>query len=161
VYRLGSAAARERIWIQCDAAADATAAAGAAWAILESLTGGRVSRHRHLVLGRAHLAVVTPTAAPRRLGADGGLGAAPLLDAGALGASAGVLAALDRFAPTLVVHYQDWAAAPGGGGRRAAHDGRLGLPAVRGPQGRLRVRRGPAVRGRAAAAAARGRRPRG
>jgi hypothetical protein len=37
----------------------------------------------------------------------------PLLDAGELGASAGVLAALDRFAPTMVVHFQDWSTVAG------------------------------------------------
>jgi hypothetical protein len=104
-HALGGAAPRERIWIQCDAAYDAGAAAFTAWAVLDSLTSKRVNRYRHLLLGRARIAVVTP-ARPRRRPLPTAL--PPLLDAGALGATPDVVEAMDAFAPTLVVHVQDW-----------------------------------------------------
>ena len=105
LYRLGSEDARERIWIQCDAAHDPRAAALAGWAVLESLAGGRVNSYRQLVLARSQVAVATPPAgAPLRASS----GEPPIFDAGALGATPGVLASMERFAPTLVLHLQDW-----------------------------------------------------
>jgi hypothetical protein len=121
VCYLGSDAARERIWFQLDAAAAPQAAAFAAWGAVESLSGARVGRYRHLVLGRSYLAVVGPTPVPTR--PQGWGDTPPLFDAGELGASAGVLAALDRFAPTLVVHVQDWTAAGPAGWRAGSAAG--------------------------------------
>lgn len=126
LYRLGSATARERVWIQFDAAFDARAAAFSAWAIIDSLSGTRVSRYRHLLLGRAHMAVLTPEATatvPRAAAA-----APPLLDAGALGFSSALLSAMERFAPTLVVHVQDWT-----GAERAPAVAVMSPPAPRSP----------------------------
>ena len=103
LYRLGSAGAREHIWIQADAVASPGALALGTWAILDSLLGSRVNQHRHLVLGRAEIAVLSPPAVERAVD-----GHPPLLDGGQLGAEGGVLAAMRRFMPTLIVHLQDW-----------------------------------------------------
>ncbi|CAA9244041.1 MAG: hypothetical protein AVDCRST_MAG77-1687 [uncultured Chloroflexi bacterium] len=103
VVYLGSVAARERIWLQFDAASDPTAVVAAAWAVVESVTSERVSRHRLPVVGRACLAVALP--AQGRLARPEPV---PYLDGGLLGAQGSVLAAMRRFQPTWLVHFQDW-----------------------------------------------------
>lgn len=119
VFHLGSQEGRERIWIQCDAAADGRALAVAAATMLRSLTGDGLSRYRPLLMGRARIAVVPPwpvgigsgadDAAPVRAGTvRGRRGVPPLLETSALSQWPGLLAALDDFAPTLVVQLQDW-----------------------------------------------------
>jgi hypothetical protein len=100
---LGSETARERFWLQFDGVGDATAAAAAAWAVVESLLSDRVSRYRLPVLSRSRLAVVLPPPGLPTHAAE-----APYLDAGVVGAQTGVLPALRRFQPTWVVHVQDW-----------------------------------------------------
>ena len=104
---VGNEAARERIWLQFDAALDDAAVTLASWAVLESLIAERVTRYKQTVVGRAHLALVLPGLAP----AFAPVGVVPYLDAGALGAQPALLAELYRFGPSLVVHVQDWSAA--------------------------------------------------
>ena len=103
----GSETPRERVWLQVDSWTDDVVAAIVAWAALESLSAERPARYRVPVVGRARVAVAYHE--------DALSGAAPsvvpLLDAGALGAQPPLLDALRRFAPSLVVHVQDWSAA--------------------------------------------------
>lgn len=119
VFYLGSEEGRERIWLQCDTAADGRALAVAAAAILRSLTGEGLSRYRPLLMGRARIAVLPPwpvgigsgadDTTPARAGSPRSLrGVPPLLDTSALSQWPGLLAAMDGFAPTLVIHVQDW-----------------------------------------------------
>jgi hypothetical protein len=110
VRELGNAQAHERVWIQCDAAGEPGLLQLVAQAIIEGLAGDRPSRHRHLVQARMALAVVPPASVPGRPAA--GPEVPPLFDAGALGSTATLLEAMDRFIPTLVLHLQDWPAVP-------------------------------------------------
>jgi hypothetical protein len=105
MYQLGSPGARDRIWIQCDAASDRAAAGAVAWALLESLTSDRVSQYRHIVLGRCLFAIITAAEAdgPNLRALD-----VPVLDAGTLGATPDVMQRMRHFVPTLVIHIQDW-----------------------------------------------------
>ncbi len=105
LLQVGPDVARERIWIQCDSWSTPATAAAVAQSIVQAFSGSEPSRYRQLALTRARLAVVGPCAAARARNR-----AAPLLDGGMLGASGAVLAAMDRFAPALVVHLQDWGA---------------------------------------------------
>lgn len=119
VFHLGSEEGRERIWLQCDAAADGRALGVVAAVILRSLTGDGLSRYRPLLMGRARIAVLPPwpvgigseadAVAPARAGSPWSRrGVPPLLDPSALSQWPGLQAAMDAFAPTLVVHVQDW-----------------------------------------------------
>ncbi|HEU5315275.1 MAG TPA: hypothetical protein VFX49_04155 [Chloroflexota bacterium] len=103
----GSESPRERIWVQIDAATDDTAAVLAAWAMVESLLSDRASRHRASVTGRSLVAVVLAPP-PLLLEPRGGM---PYLDGGTMGAHVPLLRAVRSFAPTLVVHAQDWTGA--------------------------------------------------
>ena len=101
---VGSETPRERIWLQFDSCADDAASAIAAWGAVESLTSEQPARYRIPVTGRARLAVLfgdgaLPGTAPPTV---------PFLDAGALGAHPPLLAALQRFSPSLAIHVQDW-----------------------------------------------------
>ena len=127
VVQIGPEAARERVWIQCDAWRTPATAAAVAWAIVQAFGGSEPSRYRQLALTRARFAVVGPCAALRA-----GAGAVPLLDGGVLGASTAVLAAMDRFGPTLVVHLQDGGDETGAVGA----GGQGGQGTVEGAQGR-------------------------
>lgn len=114
VAYLGSETPRERIWLQMDGWADDVPAAIASWAAVDSLTVGPPGQHRMAVLGRARVAVVLGESelSPR------GARPVPFLDAGELGVQTTLLDAMQRFAPSLVVHVQDWstsASAPLGG----------------------------------------------
>ncbi len=121
LYSLGAPAARERIWLQCDGAFEPQVAAFLAWAMAESLQGTRASRYRHVAVGRAYLAVLGPSWCAPGEAVDR---VPPVFDAGRLGATPAVLAALDRFAPTLVVHLQDWGRSTERAG--AARNGQVG-----------------------------------
>ncbi|HEX2034523.1 MAG TPA: hypothetical protein VHS99_10090 [Chloroflexota bacterium] len=120
VFALGNPEARARIWIQCDAAGSPNVLAFVAAGIMEALAGGAPNRYRQLLLGRTRVAVVPPV--PPAV-ASGGVGEGtggwpadgdrlaevpPVLDAGWLGVSPGLTAAMDAFGPTLVIHLQDW-----------------------------------------------------
>ncbi len=132
IYFLGSEGSRERVWLQCDAAVEGQAMTGVAATVLRSLTGDALSRYRPLLLARARIAVVPPPMgdAPGGSSLSGaagalrpwgpgatatGAGVPPLLDAATLGLSPGLVTALDAFAPTLVVHLQDWGGGAGEG----------------------------------------------
>ncbi len=104
---VGNEAARERIWLQFDAALDDAAMTLSSWAAVESLVAERVTRYKQTVVGRAHVAVVLSGLAP----AFAPIGPVPYLDAGALGAQPALMTELERFGPSLVVHVQDWSAA--------------------------------------------------
>ena len=102
VAYIGSETPRERVWLQVDAGEAVGALVG--WAALESLTAERPAQYRIPVVGRARVAVVTDEHAVSGAAAS----VVPLLDAGALGAQMPLLAALRRFAPSFVLHVQDW-----------------------------------------------------
>ena len=100
----GSETPRERVWLQLDACAGEAVGAMVGWAALESLTTERPAQYRIPVVGRARIAVVideqsVASAAPNVV---------PLLDAGWLGTQTPMVEALRRFAPSFVVHVQDW-----------------------------------------------------
>jgi hypothetical protein len=99
--------ARERIWLQSDAAWSPAAAATVAWAALESLASDRASPYRQLVAGRAAFVVIGPAAYPVDREPHDRI---PLLDCGALGGTQPILEAMVSFRPTLVIHLQDWTA---------------------------------------------------
>lgn len=108
IYRIGSDAARERIWMQFDSCGAGMSAVAGAWVAVDWLASTRASRYRQLLLARAQVAVVTPG----RVRRDSALQpeAVPILDAGVGGGSAATLAAMNAFQPTIVVHIQDWSA---------------------------------------------------
>ena len=86
-----------------------------AWAAVESLVAERVTRYKQPVMGRSHLAVVLPAPVLLHEPVD----TVPYLDAGALGTQPALIAALQRFGPSLLVHVQDWSGvAPSLGGVR-------------------------------------------
>ncbi len=110
VVELGTAEARERAWIQCDAAGEPGLLQLVAQAIVAGLAGDGPSRHRHLVQARMAIAVVPPASVPGRPAPAAEV--PPLFDAGALGSTAPLLEAMDRFLPTIVLHLQDWPEVP-------------------------------------------------
>jgi hypothetical protein len=114
IFVIGNAAGRDRLWIQCDAAGAAGVGPFAAWAILESLLATRVNRYRHILLARVCVAVVPPAA--RASGTRSTAEPPPILDAGRTGATPPLVAALERFQPTLVIHLQDWGEGGGADG---------------------------------------------